>query len=142
MNSQPEQVVQQQSVDAFLQLLIGAVDQTNLEFAITLHVDGFLVSGMLVGVQKYFDGFGADFASGISDEKEAAKVREKISRLGMRGRAETEEHSDAAVSACIHLKDARFFTTDGNPIPSNRGVWWRGRLSAVSGFILGGLRRE
>jgi hypothetical protein len=41
----------------------------------------------------------------------------------------------------IHLKEAKFFLPSGagKPIPANQGVWWRGRLSEVSGFILGSL---
>jgi hypothetical protein len=37
----------------------------------------------------------------------------------------------------VHLMDARFFNTTGNPIPGNRGVWWRARLAEVSGFSMG-----
>jgi len=34
----------------------------------------------------------------------------------------------------IHLKDVEFINPDGRSVA---GAWWRGRLTAVDGFILG-----
>jgi len=34
-------------------------------------------------------------------------------------------------------KNARFYSTDGTPVPSNEGVWWRGRISEISGIVIG-----
>ncbi|AHV94489.1 hypothetical protein [Bordetella holmesii] len=41
----------------------------------------------------------------------------------------------------IHLSDALFFTTDGEPI-SLQPTLWRGRLAQVDGFILGKLQPQ
>jgi hypothetical protein len=34
-------------------------------------------------------------------------------------------------------QSARFYSTDGTPVPSNAGVWWRGRISEISGIVIG-----
>jgi hypothetical protein len=41
----------------------------------------------------------------------------------------------------IHLADALFFTADGTPI-AGQPTLWRGRTSAVDGFVLGRLQEE
>jgi hypothetical protein len=51
--------------DWFLQKLVNMANYGGFEFGITLQIGGFLVSGVLVGGAKYFDGFAADFASGV-----------------------------------------------------------------------------
>ena len=30
-----------------------------------------------------------------------------------------------------------FYSTNGTPVPSNAGVWWRGRISEISGIVVG-----
>ncbi len=42
----------------------------------------------------------------------------------------------------IHLIDSRCFSPGGQPLPSNRGVLWRGKVNAVSGFTLGSLSAD
>jgi hypothetical protein len=37
------------------------------------------------------------------------------------------------------LSDAKYFQIGGAPIPQDGGIWWRGRISAVSGFFIGKL---
>jgi hypothetical protein len=37
----------------------------------------------------------------------------------------------------VHLQNARFYSTDGTPVPGNEGVWWRGRISEISGIVIG-----
>lgn len=132
------QVMRVDDKDWFLQILVNIVNSGELSFGITLNVGGFLVTGQLVGGKAYFEGFGAEFAGSLGDSAAVAEVKAAFANRG-------EVYSapyDANLLTYIHLKDARFYNTDGAPIPSNRGVWWRGRIAAVDGFSLGALRAE
>ena len=127
--------------DWFLQSLVSIVNKNPIDFGITLQVAGFLVSGNLIGGAKYFEGFASDFASFLKDDAEAAETVKKVftEQGSSIYKTEGDEAEDSPPPTFIHLKNARFFNTSGNPIPGNRGVWWRGRISEVSGFILGTL---
>lgn len=123
--------------DWFLQLFVNMANDTGLSMDITLQVSGFLVSGHLVGGRDYFDGMGEEFARSIPDGE---PLKESFAALRDQHYPKVAaENSPKPGPTFIHLKNARFFNTAGNPIPGNRGVWWRGRLSEVSGFLLGGL---
>lgn len=131
-------------VDWFLQSLVEMVNgsTSSVSFGVTLSVGGVLVSGDLVGGQHYFDGFGAEFAQNF-DEKAAKSAKESFSKLGeiyRQGGSDESASGKAGTSAgpsYIHLKNARFFRSDGKPLSGSKGVWWRGKLSAVDGFTLG-----
>jgi hypothetical protein len=127
------------------------VNISELEIGITLQVSGFLVSGILIAGSKYFEGFASDFSSGFKDEQDRQALKTAISKYGeiykptddpLAGYAGRDSKPTKTLPSYIHLKNAKFFNTVGNQIPDNRGVWWRGRLSEVSGFILGSLRPE
>ena len=131
-------VVQIDDNDWFLQRLVHIVNSGNISFGITLNVGGFLVSGTLTGGKEYFEGVASDFAGTVSDTEEAEKIRALFAKPGELYSSKENQPSPSYV----HIKDARFFNTNGNPIPGNRGVWWRGRLSEVDGFSLGSLSSE
>jgi hypothetical protein len=42
-----------------------------------------------------------------------------------------------SVPQFVHLQNARFYSTDGKPVPTHAGVWWRGRISEISGIVIG-----
>jgi hypothetical protein len=130
--------------DWLLQMLVDMVNNNaDMELPITLHVEGLLVSGNLVGGVKYFEGFATDFAESFATNPEISKgIRESVSKFGEIYKATGKEDADGPLPTYIHLKQARFFNTSGMPIPANKGVWWRGRLSEVSGFILGSLSAD
>ena len=57
------------------------------------------------------------------------------------GQTENEKQADdkgdeamKQLPGFIHLRNAKFFHNSGQPMPVNKGPWWRGRLSAVDGF--------
>jgi hypothetical protein len=137
--------------DFVLQAIVALTNNTAIELGITLCVGGIVVSGQLTSGKRYFEGIASEAlqASGPADQ---AVVRQAISDyLGnfgkvIYGRAESEEQlgieGDEAIKRVpgfIHLRDARFFHNSGQPMPANRGIWWRGRLSAVDGFSLGAM---
>ena len=112
------------------------------EFRLTLNVSGFLVSGLVVSGHKYFEGFAEDF-SGIFEDTEVSKfIKETYSELGDIYTQEKDGKEEVPHPNYIHLKNVKFYNTNGNPIPGNRGAWWRGRFSEISGFMLGTLTNE
>jgi hypothetical protein len=126
--------------DWFLQFLVDRVNGTTTEIGITLQVGGLLVSGTLVGGDKYFEGFGEDVAAAKADDKENAEThRAAFAKLGEQYKRPEGEGTkqNQAPPLYIHLKNAKFYSPGAKPIPGNKGVWWRGRISEVSAFILG-----
>ena len=121
---------------------MNIVNSASLEMGITLQVGGMLVSGDLVAVNTYFDGIGEEFSSSstfVNDLEAAKSIKDSFSTLGARLIQTDETEDEQLLPQFIHLKNARFFHTSGNPIPSNRGVFWRGRICEVGGFSLGSL---
>lgn len=131
------------AADWLLQHLVALVTDGPLEMGITLQVSGLLVSGRLVSGARYFEGIASDFAHGLAAYPQVAKsVRDSFEEFG-----KLIYQSDAAPSSrplphYIHLTDAKFFSTAGEPVPAEKGVWWRGRISEVGGFALGQLQTQ
>ena len=122
--------------DWFLQSLVNMANN-GIEVGVTLQVSGLLVSGVLTGGKAYFEGFAEDFSGGLNDPEVAESVRSSFAKFG--DIYKKEDGDEPPPPQYIHLKNARFFNTSGNPIPGNKGVWWRGRISEVAGFTLGSL---
>jgi hypothetical protein len=126
--------------DWFLQSLVRMANESNLGIGITLQVSGMLVSGSLVSGKQYFEGFANDFASPFVNEIETANaIRDNFRAYGEIYDKPKDDGLDHPAPLFVHMKDARFFSTAGNPIPGNKGVWWRGRICEVGGFSLGSL---
>lgn len=128
--------------DWFLQNLVNIVNARDIQLGITLNVGGFLVSGLLVSGQKYFSGFGEDLGSGFNNADIRSSVEQSYAQLGEIYTASKRPGESSTPPNYLHLMQARFFNTAGNPIPANHGVWWRARVSEVSGFFLGTLDAE
>lgn len=125
--------------DWFLQSLVNMAND-GFEVGITLQVSGLLVSGVLAGGKSYFEGFAEEFSSRFNDPESAKFMRGHFTNYG--DIYKKEDGAPPTSPQYIHLKNARFFNTSGNPIPGNRGVWWRGRISEVAGFTLGSLEKS
>jgi len=128
--------------DWFLQTLVNVANGVGSEFVgITLLTHGFLVSGQLVSAPIYFNGFAEELANSFkkSDSDDAKTIKESIIGLANKVYNNSDTNDSIPVVAYIHIKGAKFFHPNGSPIPSNQGVWWRGRLSEISGFSLGSL---
>ncbi|MCC4603233.1 gas vesicle protein [Xanthomonas campestris pv. badrii] len=132
-----------QSVDWYLQKLVGIANTSNTQFGITLFVEGVIVSGQLVSGKQYFEAFAQEFSAafpGSDEEKEDV-------RLAFASHASIYDTEDDAQQGStppqfIHLIESRCFSPGGQPLPSNRGVLWRGKVNAVSGFTLGSLSAD
>jgi hypothetical protein len=126
------------SGDWFLGSLVNAANANDTEIGITLLTGGFLVSGLLVGGAKYFEACGQDFDDAFpADQDSKESLRQVFSVSGEIYKQ--DETTTLAPPGYIHLKQARFYSTNGMPIPGNRVVWWRGRLTEISGFSPGSL---
>lgn len=130
------------SADAFLQFLVNLVNNgSQIEsIGVTLQMGGMLVSGSIISGAEYFDSFAANFTSSLDtlDPDTRKTVRTSLEELGDVFRLPQPVDP---LPNYIHLADALFFTADGTPV-AGQPTLWRGRTSAVDGFILGRLQSE
>ena len=123
--------------DWFLQYLVSLVRNSPMEFGITLQVSGMLVSGQLVSHKTYFEGLAIALSEGLEKFPDLADTfKTGIPSFGVTP-ANIESNVDIPMPQFIHLKNAKLINTAGHDIPRGAGVWWRGRISEVGGFILG-----
>lgn len=134
------------NADWFLQLLVKLVNgKDDIAFPVTLNVGGVMISGEIVSGHRYFEGFAKELREGFfgTDSEDGSDMESSIRKLGniyTQNLPEQEREEDELLPPnFIHLRNARVFHPAGKPIPDNKGVWWRGRLEAVDGFILGTL---
>jgi hypothetical protein len=127
------------SPDWFLQDLVEMVNGTDTEISLTLCVGGFLISGLLASGHKYFDRFGELMPGYVFDKSIAETIASALSHHRNIYLKDKAENGDKPIPAFIHLKNAKFHNVFGAPLPENQDIWWRGRLSEVSGFVLGTL---
>ncbi|MGY0613465.1 gas vesicle accessory protein GvpU [Luteimonas sp. A501] len=127
------------SVDWFLQHLVSIANESSLEFGLTLFTEGLIISGQLVSGKKYFSTFAAEFSNAYpGDEESKATIKSAFESNGKIYDQGADEEVPPPPQF-IHLINARCFSHNGQPLPNNRGVAWRGRINAVSGFNLGQL---
>lgn len=100
---------------------------------------GGVVSGTLIGGAKYFELFAKEFSAAWPFENKD-DIRDIFAENG--NIYKPSEGGDETIPPphFIHLADARVHFPDGS-LPSNKGVLWRGKLNAVSGFSLGSILR-
>ncbi len=125
--------------DWFLQTIVRIVNEGDSEIGVTLTLGGTVISGLLVGGAKYFEAFGNEFASAFKEPEIAANIYSAFSSHSkIYEKKESESEAEEVLPPIyIHLKNAKFFHNSGPAFPTNRGIWWRGRLSSVDGFALG-----
>lgn len=131
-------------VDWFLRVLVSTVNGVEkgggrLEVPVTLNVGGFLVSGYMVGGNRYFEEFASLLRIGLADTFGEEGAQSIVAPFREAGRVYDKEGMEDLPEAkhFVHLRDTRFFRPGGDPIPTTQGVLWRGRLEAVDGFTLG-----
>lgn len=132
--------------DELLVNLINIANMANAEIGITLHMPGGLISGLLVSSASYFEGLATGMEQATGGSNLASMLKESYSKTSAALRAKDEDQESVArhsgvAREFIHLKNARYCDAAGNLAPAQGGVWWRGRLAAVSGFSLGSFAR-
>lgn len=128
--------------DWFIQSLVNVANVAPLSFGVTLQVSGLLVSGYLVSGKAYFEAVGNQIVGGISQNAALADQLRKMFTTFESAYPTEPGQFERPVPQFIHLQNARFYSTDGTPVPSNAGVWWRGRISEISGIVIGILNVE
>lgn len=126
-----------QGEDWFLQELIEFVGQAEgNEIGVTLHVEGAIVTGTLINGGRWFKDLAGHLeASGVN--KGVSHWIAGFSKVYAEQGGTSEE--GRLPPAYLHLRNARTVGTSGDLVPTDDGVFWRGRVNAVSGFSLGTL---
>ena len=119
--------------DPALAMLVAAAARNDGELGITLTVPGGVVTGLLIGVNRYWREYEA---AGTSAGDEMSSMLREFFTLPDKGGA--EEEAPGHVWRHIHLREARY-VTGALESPEN-GMLWRGRLAQVSGWSIGVLR--
>lgn len=123
------------SKDWFLSTLNNMVNSNNITIGITIITHGYIISGHLTGGRQYFEAVGNEFSSLLNSEN----VEDSLTGLANRiYNNESDNVKNGPLSSdYIHIQDAKFYKAEGSPIGADTMVWWRGRLSEVSGFSIG-----
>ncbi len=126
--------------DFFLEELIGLVNAAAEDgpagLGITLTVGGLVITGELASGRHYY----LESAKAFGKSLPEGDTRETVEKwVGGFSKIYDRPDIDERITF-IHLKNVRFLSSTGTFIIPNGGessVWWRGRLSEVSGFMLG-----
>jgi hypothetical protein len=136
--------------DWFLQQLVRLTNERpeHAGFPVTLCVKGILVSGVLASGRAYFAEFAQAIAGSLTNVEETVRqnLREYFAAFGelysrhgdKPGHDGDTEEILSTLPEFIHLREARIF--DGirlTPPGTQPGVWWRGRIAEIDGFVLG-----
>ena len=122
--------------------LVRLANAGGVSLGVTLLVGGAVVSGLLVGAAEFFEGL-ADYLDREAGE-DAQAFTHGYRSFAKEFRDEIGSDFDQAVDApyvvtYIHLRDAHVFAPGGGYLPSNAGLFWRGRLESVDGWSIGTL---
>lgn len=146
-SSEPQSVSRPEPLraDTFLQdLVAGANAPRGWSYPVTLNVRGLIVTGELVGIAEYFENFGAEVEEGLEfpgmspdDARTSAKLIGDMFRRFAREARKAHEKDPQHQPNFIHLRNASIFTPGGGVVGGNHSSWWRGKVEAVDGFMLG-----
>lgn len=123
--------------DWFLQQLIRFVNADDMSFSLTLQVGGLIVSGTVISGNKYFQEFSDQFCTAIVNDEIRDDFRKYFSMNQDIYKGDRENNDNVPLPSFIHVRNARFYHPGGDPLPSNGGILWRGRIAEVDGFFLG-----
>lgn len=122
--------------DWLIQRMVFLANRGLIEIAVTVTVDGFLISGQLSSGRRYFQETSILLRESLLAE--LAPIYDSIrDEVYPEPNLEVEPDESDLAPTFIHLRDAKYFHPGGQPIPANTGVWWRGRISQLSGFSVG-----
>ncbi len=143
-----------QRSDWFLEQFVSLFNESGGAIGVTLTVGGTFISGTLISPEDYFKELGSQLEEALKRSGTSADHSRKIGEfVQSRGKYEppSEEVEKAAAKAAfeagvfpisgtqrayIHLKNA-YVLVPGEGKRVFRGGLWRGRISAVEGFLVG-----
>ena len=129
--------------DWFLQELIELAD-LGLQQWITLDIGGSHINGRLISGRQYFEQLAestkaATFNGGGALQETLVNLYNGHAKIYLADDDEGRPAFGEAKPSYIHLREARWHSTDGKTLPGN-GTYWRGKVSSVDGYMLGELR--
>lgn len=120
--------------DWLLTVLVRTAERAERTFAVTLNVGGLIITGEVVSEAKYFEALNEAMRLALAFAPESPGPLDPVIEELRASKTDDQEVQH------IHLIDAQIFAPGTGLIPTNGGVPWRGRLSAVDGFIVGRLK--
>lgn len=131
-------------IDPTLQRLVYTINMTHISIKLTLLVGGLMISGTAISGREFFEeqarrhhaiqpqGFGLVLERFV--EEYPAKVEGALRQVNDEQLAEKVD-----LTTQIHLKDVHIWFGPNVSLsgPSSADIMWRGRLSAIDGFIMG-----
>jgi hypothetical protein len=124
------------SADPMLEMLVSFAEKQDLGVGVTLTVRGLLISGNITSYQSYLEGIAQAFESTSDNLGQIIATAYRSASQGYQEALMKEGLEGLPHPQYIHLSNARFIF--GNTIvPTEIGVYWRGRLDEVDGFSLG-----
>ncbi len=131
---EPEQMA---TDDAIVLMFLSLVEEDGIEVAVTINVNGVVISGLLIGASTYYEGITESFKS-LHDGTMSKIISRKFNALKeayLKQKQEEAEKEDTDFSPTfIHLKNANYLHADGQSASTISNTWWRGRISSLDGF--------
>lgn len=111
------------------------------EIGLTLNVHGTIVSGLMIGIKRYYEEVGKTFVDGINSgsPEEASRVKEEFTMLfdSLKLPPTEKELEEGLQFNHIYLKNPKIYGTRVFSPP-----FWIGKIESVDGFFLGILQEE
>ena len=131
---EPEQLA---TDDAIILMLLNLVEEDGIELAVTLNVNGVVISGLLIGASAYYEGI-TESSKSLHDGTMSKIFSKKFSDLKeaytKQKQEEAEKEEEENSLTFIHLKNATYLNSEGQASSSINNSWWRGRISSLDGF--------
>ena len=129
---------QQPPLDQICWFLSDLVRLANdgLGLAVTLYIEGSVITGVLMSGMDYFAYFSEQYAAASREDDDLPDMLRKAMDCYKEVYADTRRPGPDWPPQYIHLKAACYISSRG-PMPVGHDLVWRGRLSAVSGYSLG-----
>jgi hypothetical protein len=122
--------------DAVVQMFLSLVDEDGIEVAVTLNVNGVVVSGTLIGASAYYEGI-IESSKKLEDSTMSKIIVKKFTDLNEAFLKQKQEQGDDKENensaTFIHLKNARYLGLEDNSTIDS-AVWWRGRIASIDGL--------
>lgn len=142
--SQPSIFDQPEGTDWLLAWLLTYAENYGVEFQVTLHVRGLIITGVLISGHAYLAEMAKQFRGLIQASPEGklsihALVADSLDQYKSIYRdPASEEPFELSQPGYVHLRRSRIIHDNGTMIPSG-GALWRGKLNSVDGFTIGEL---
>ncbi|UTV87502.1 hypothetical protein KDX00_03080 [Cobetia amphilecti] len=114
-----------------------AMAESGATVGVTLYVNGSVITGELVSQKNYVKEIVRSLRSSMEHafQENSGTILDALNTVGDMPNGSPKEEGEAVEFEFVHLSRAQCIQ-GGNWVPSN-GIPWRGKLSAVDGFMVG-----